>query len=259
MIMKLGVQLFTVRKQAQKNLFQTLKQLSELGIKNIEAARIPFDRASADCFLKAGEAFGTKVVSTQIKFSKLSEEFEKVLEFHKTVDCSTAIVSVMPTKFIVSEDHMLSVWGASVSELAKKYADNGIQLCYHHHDFEFVKSGSMTRFDILVENMRGVNLVLDTYWLTKAGQSVSKWIAKLDGRVEGLHLRDYALVRKLASRTPKDYAVGEGVIDFAEIIESAKAKGVKYGAIEQNTGKPFEELQKSVNCLKKMGYKELFN
>ncbi|NCA66989.1 MAG: sugar phosphate isomerase/epimerase [Clostridia bacterium] len=257
--MKIGVQLFTVRKQANKNLFLTLKELSEMGIKYVEAARIPFDANTADTFVNAEEAFGTKVVSTQIKMCKLEEEYDKIVSFHKKVGCSSAIISVLPTQYIVGEDHMLNVFCRKASELAKRYAGDGIQLSYHHHDFEFIKSGNITRYDILTDNLTGVKLVLDTYWLTKAGKSVPNVIKKYSGRIEGLHLRDYALVRKLISRTPKDYAVGEGVIDFAEIIECAKLNGVKYGAIEQNTKKPFEELQKSISNLKKLGYKDMFN
>lgn len=256
--MKLGVQLFTVRREAQKDLEKTLIDLSAVGIKNIEAARIPFDQTTAEIFNKAKDTVGTQVIATQIKFCKLKDEFDKIVKFHKTVGCKSAIISVLPTEYILGEDKMLEDFAKNANELAVRYLEQDIQLCYHHHDFEFVKTGKSLRYDIITENMKGVKFILDTYWLTKSGISTVKVIEKLGDKIEGLHLRDYSLTHKLR-RIPKDFAVGEGVIDFDEIIQAAKAKGVNYGAIEQNTKKPFVQLGLSVENLKKLGYCDLFN
>lgn len=255
--MKLGLQLFTCRKQAKKNLFGTLEKLSALGIKYIEAARINFDDKDIAAFKKAKEQFGTEVVSAQIKPNILADDFDKCLKFFKETDCKIAIISVLPTRCIIGSDEKLVEFCKSMNELAKKYKEHGIQLCYHHHDFEFIRSGAGTRFDIIVENMsEDMNFVIDTYWTTKAGINVEHLLNKLSGRVRGVHLRDYALHRFLISRNPSNHALGDGVIDFNWIIESAKANGVDYGAIEQNTSHPYSEIAKSVAHLQKIGYAE---
>ena len=101
-----------------------------------------------------------------------------------------------------------------------------------------------------------MNFVIDTYWTTKAGINVEHLLKKMTGRVRGIHLRDYALHRFLISRNPSNHALGDGVIDFNWIIESAKANGVDYGAIEQNTSHPYSEIAKSVAHLQKIGYAE---
>ena len=143
------------------------------------------------------------------------------------------------------------------SELAKKYKEHGIQLCYHHHDFEFIRSGAGTRFDVILDNMsEDMHFVIDTYWTTKAGINVERLLERLNGRVRGVHLRDYALYRRFIGRNPANYALGDGVIDFNWIIEAAKAAGVDYGAIEQNTSHPYSEIAKSVDHLKSIGYEE---
>ena len=255
--MKIGLQLFTCRKQAQKDLFGTLEKLSALGIKYIEAARINFDDADIAAFQKAKEQFGIEVVSAQIKPHILEEDFDKCLKFLKKTECTTAIISVLPTECIIGSDEKLIEFCKKASELAKKYKENGIQLCYHHHDFEFIRSGAGTRFDIIVENMsEDMNFVIDTYWTTKAGINVEKLLTRLSGRVRGVHLRDYALYRKFIGRNPSNYALGDGVIDFNWIIEAAKANGVDYGAIEQNTKHPYSEIAKSVAHIEKIGYGE---
>ena len=255
--MKIGLQLFTCRKQAQKDLFGTLRTLHSLGIKYVEAARISFDDADIDAFVKAKEAYGIEVISAQIKPHILAEEFDKCLKFLKATDCKIAIISVLPTECIIGNDEKLAGFCKWASELAAKYKEQGIQLCYHHHDFEFIRSGAGTRFDVILENMsEDMNFIIDTYWTTKAGINVEKMLERLSGRVRGIHLRDYALYRKFVGRNPANYALGDGVIDFNWIIEAAKANGVTYGAIEQNTKHPFSEIAKSVEHINKIGYGE---
>ena len=255
--MKIGLQLFTCRKQAQKDLYGTLKNLAGLGIKYIEAARINFDDTDIAAFKKAKEEFGIEVVSAQIKPNILADEFDKCLKFLNETDCKIAIISVLPTKNIIGTDEELVAFCKWASELAKKYKEHGIQLCYHHHDFEFIRTTKGTRFDIIAENMsEDMNFVIDTYWTTKAGINVEKLLERLSGRVSGVHLRDYALYRKFIGRKPANYALGDGVIDFNWIIEAANANGVVYGAIEQNTPHPYGEIAKSVKHLQTIGYGE---
>ena len=255
--MKIGLQLFTCRKQAQKNLFGTLEKLAALGIKYVEAARINFDDEDIAAFKKAKEQFGIEVVSAQIKPHILADEFDKCMKFLRETECKTAIISVLPTECIIGSDEKLVEFCKWASELAKKYKEAGIQLCYHHHDFEFIRSGAGTRFDIIVENMsEDMNFVIDTYWTTKAGINVEHLLNRLSGRVRGVHLRDYALYRKFVGRNPSNYALGDGVIDFNWIIEAAKANGVDYGAIEQNTKHPYSEIAKSEKHIREIGYGE---
>ena len=48
----------------------------------------------------------------------------------------------------------------------------GIQLCYHNHDFEFIKDNDQIPYDILLNNTDKdlVKFEVDLYWITKAGQ-----------------------------------------------------------------------------------------
>ena len=91
---------------------------------------------------------------------------------------------------------------------------------------------------------------------TKAGINVERLLERLTGRVRGVHLRDYALYRKFVGRNPANYALGDGVLDFNRIIDAAKACGVDYGAIEQNTKHPYSEIAKSVAHVQAIGYGE---
>ena len=56
--MKISLQLFTVRKYSQRNLYDTLRKVFQLGYKSIEAARIGFDAKSAAAINRARQDFG---------------------------------------------------------------------------------------------------------------------------------------------------------------------------------------------------------
>lgn len=252
--MKIGLQLFTVRKQAQKDLDGALKAVAGLGLRQIEAARIEFSSENAEIFKNAKEKYGTEVISTQIKFHILKDDFNSILDFHKKTSCKTAVISVLPTENIVGSHKALKEFCINANALGQRYAAEGISLCYHHHDFEFLKRGGEKQFDILSDNLE-IGFIIDTYWATKGGFAADKLIKKLDGRVKGVHLRDYGLAG--VSRKAADFALGDGVIDFSEVIESCLQSGVDYGAIEQKTKTPLTELAKSVKHLEMLGYKSL--
>ncbi|MFW5780858.1 MAG: sugar phosphate isomerase/epimerase family protein [Bacillota bacterium] len=251
--MKIGLQLFTVRKQAQKDLYNTLSDISQMGIRYIEAARIDFDQTNAEIFLKANADFGIEVVSTQIKFKKLKEDFDKVLQFHKKTNCKNAVISVLPTKSIVGSKEELLNFCKEANELGKKYRAEKIELCFHHHDFEFLQRDYGMQIDILEKNLETA-FIIDTYWAAKGGIPADKLTDKLK-KVKGYHLRDYGLCGVM--RKAKDFALGDGVIDFKSIIEKGENQNVEYAVIEQNTKTPFDELKKSVEHIKTLGFGDL--
>ena len=46
-----------------------------------------------------------------------------------------------------------------------------------------------------------------------------------------------------------DAAIGDGVIEFSEVLEIAESVGCAYYVIEQKTDKPYEEIEKSFSYL----------
>lgn len=251
--MKTGVQLFTVRKQARNDLYKTLKELNDMGINYIEAARIDFNEENAMLIKKAYEDFGIKTISALIKYNILNKDFDKIVNFCDITRCKNVVISGLPAKNIFGGKNTLIDFCKKVNALAAKYNKHGIKLSYHHHDYEFVKRKYGYQFDLLKEDFdRNVSFVIDTFWVTKGGNSPDKVISALNKRVKGVHLRDYALFGM--AKKAKGFAVGEGVIDFAAVYESSKQAMAEYAVIEQNTDNPFEELKKSIDFLVKQGF-----
>lgn len=123
-----------------------------------------------------------------------------------------------------------------VNTLAEKLSQHGMKFSYHHHSHEFAKiPGGDRIIDYMVDGFdkKNVSFVLDTYWLNHAGVDVCQWIEKLAGRVDILHLKDCAIT--LGANDGHITMCGDGNINFASVIKTAEATGVKHLCVEQDT------------------------
>jgi len=147
----------------------------------------------------------------------------------------------------------------SMNRAGEKCAAAGLQLCYHHHSFEFEPLEGKVPMDVLLERFdkKMVGFEIDVFWLSIAGRDPVKTIRDLGPRVRLLHLKDKA------KGTPDEFQernvmpgafteVGSGVVDFPGVLTAGKAAGVAHGFVEQDQtpGDPLESLKKSHGYLK---------
>jgi sugar phosphate isomerase/epimerase len=238
---RLGVQTYTIREAARRNLPEALARLKALGVTSVELARIAFSPENAAIV----RASGLAVMSIQAKYKELSRGFDGMAAFCAALDCKLVVVSVLPLACILGGERPLRAFAARLDGLAARYREQGIALAFHHHDFEFKKlggygaSGRRRKFELLVEESfaRRSNSCLDTYWAKRAGEDPCRLITWLGGRLAGLHLRDHAAVRKGTRSIHSDTELGRGDIDFAAVIKAA-SPFASYAAIEQKSDAP---------------------
>jgi sugar phosphate isomerase/epimerase len=134
----------------------------------------------------------------------------------------------------------------------------GMTLAYHNHAFEFQAVEGQRPFDILMERLDPkVKLELDVFWVSTAGQDPVALLKQYPGRVALVHLKDRAkgapvafAEDSVAHDTYKE--VGSGSLDFAAILQAAKAAGVAHYFVEQDfcPGNPIDSLRKSYQFLR---------
>jgi sugar phosphate isomerase/epimerase len=252
--LKISLQLFTVRKYAQKNLYDTLRKIFQLGYSSIEAARIGFDTKSAAVINRARQDFGLSVPSSQIRFTQLGNDFTQTLNFLQAVECGNAVISLLPPHYILSGEHGLKRFAADMNALAERYRREGIRLAFHHHDFEFLKFGSKRGLDILLENTDPalVFFVSDTYWAQKGGMCPAALIRRLGKRAISIHLRDYTLLPPFFAAKPGDCRIGSGMLDINEILTACTESGIEFISIEQDSKNPFCDIVSSLDYVKSL-------
>lgn len=250
--MDISLQMYTVRKYSRKDLELCLSRLFSLGIRNLEMARISLSRDNLEIISRYKKK-GMRILSHQLKFSEL--ERSSTIEFLKKEECPTAVISVLPLSCIGNRRRFIDFLEKS-KELATHYKRNGIQLCYHHHNYEAACfSKEETGFDILLPELRSGNLrlVCDTYWLQRSGFNPTDFLRRNASFIEGMHLRDFKVEKKLFCLKETDTLPGLGMMDMDNLLSAAEDCGITYAAIEADMKKPFEELERilDIDCIKK--------
>ena len=111
--------------------------------------------------------------------------------------------------------------------------DQGMQFIYHNHAFEFEKFDGVTGLDILLEasDPEAFHFELDTYWIQAGGANPVTWIEKVAGRMKVVHFKDMG---NAGANEPVMAEVGEGNLEWPEIIAACRKTGVEYAAVEQD-------------------------
>lgn len=240
--MDIGIQTFTVRKEAKRDVLMTFKTLKLMGVNHIELAYVALDEQT----ILAIQETGIKVSAIQATYSKLSKDFNHIVNFANQVGCHKVVVSVLPLRSILFGMNAIKHFSRQLNSLNQRYIAKGFQIGFHHHDFEFKQVNGKTKLDwILSHTDPTIGIVSDTYWTKKAGYDPIVILKKIGKRLLGVHLRD------IQENHRKDTILGTGMIDFKNIMAFLKDQQV-YQVIEQNSKNPLSDIHQSIQYLEKI-------
>jgi sugar phosphate isomerase/epimerase len=240
----LGIQLWTVKSEAEKDLEGTLRKVYAAGFREIEFAGY-YGKDPAD-LARLMKSIGFSLVSTHAGAGDIAKSGDKIIADAKTlglkyVVCSSPGVSPEKEK-LPWEERMKAVdltdwkWNADLfNKFGKQVSDAGMTFGYHNHSAEFRKlSNGQTGFDWLFANTdpKHVNIELDVGWVTVAGADPIAILDKHKSRVIALHVKDVGK-RGADGKDPASVALGEGVIDWKSVIGTARKNGTKAFFYEQ--------------------------
>ena len=251
--MNFGVQTFTIRKFQKKNIREAYLPLAEMGISELEIARIDFSEKNAHIVKKVKEELGLRPVSIQVKPKYVFCDIEGIVKFADITGCKNVVISMLPFGCILGGEDKFYSFVDSLDKLAQVYRQYGITLAYHHHNWEYIRlSNGKTRMSELLSRTSKIKFVHDTYWTARCGISPAAQIREFGERLLGIHLRDLSFKKKFLDVLPRDTVVGEGVIDFSAVLDAAREVGCEYTVIEQKTDTPYEDIRKSFGNLIKI-------
>ena len=250
-----GLQLYTLRDQLQKNMTGTIKDVAAIGIKEVELYDLYGKTAKQ--FRKLLDDNGLTAPSGHYMAKQITDNWEKHIEDAKALGMKYMVNAILePDERRNFDDYKRLV------ELFNKAGEQtkkaGIQYCYHNHNFEFKKYGNTTAYDYLLKALdpKLVNFEMDCFWVTHAGRDPVKYFHEHPGRFPLLHIKD--LSQGFPPTTIKDDTkpgifspVGHGTIDWKRIFEAAPTGGMKHYYIEQDfcTRPPLEAVKMSYEYL----------
>ena len=133
-------------------------------------------------------------------------------------------------------------FASELSEVGRKLNADGIKFGYHNHNYEFVKVGNRSGFDILVQESdpATVSFELDVGWAAAAGEDIPALFARYSGRCTGMHIKDLKATTQANIALKMDPSdVGSGKLDWKNILPAAHAAGVRNYFLEQEP--PFDK------------------
>lgn len=259
-LQNLAIQLYTVRHAISKDLEQTFARLAELGFTEFEIYGYngTFFGKTAKEFSQILKNNGLKVISshhrtgmTDYENGTLLKNWEQTLEDLNFIGAKYAVCSYLPEAERTTESYLkLPEVLENAGRISKQ---NGIQLAYHNHDFEFLKMDEKRNFyDFILENTSSdlVKMELDLYWISKARLDPLVYFEKYPKRFPLWHVKDMKAVTK-------DFAeIGNGTIDFKRIFEAQEKAGREHWFLEQDSSDKdiFESILISKNYISKNKY-----
>jgi sugar phosphate isomerase/epimerase len=245
---KIGIQLYTVRDQMKADFEGTLAHIAEIGYKEVEFAGY-FDHTPAD--VKAILArHGLAAPSTHIPVTDL-DTYKTAVDGAKAIGHDYIVMPWIPAEKRKTLDDWKKM--ADLFNHAAQVAhDAGLQFAYHNHDFEFPKIDGQVPYDLLLSSTdpKLVQLEIDLYWITKAGQDPLSYFSRWPGRVPLVHVKDSA-----GAPEHKMADVGQGQIDWKRIFAKREQAGIKHFFVEHDQPpQPFDDIAVSYKYLSQLEF-----
>lgn len=239
-----GVQLYTVQSEMEKDFEGTLKRVAALGYDEVEFAGL-FGHDPREVHTLVGK-LGMKIVSSHINSEILKTNPEAAIEETKSLGAKYMVLAWIPPE----QRQTLADWNnwvILINRVGKMCDEKGIRFLYHNHNFEFEKVEGVEPYDLLLEkaDRRYVGFELDIYWLKLAGREPEPLFARYPKGFPLSHVKDMSKDKRAM------VDVGDGKIDFAKIFKQSKISGMNHYFVEHDDTKvPFETLEKSIKYLR---------
>jgi sugar phosphate isomerase/epimerase len=254
----IGLQLYSLREQFPKNVQGTLDEVKSWGIKYAELAGTY--GLSNEEFIKQLTARGIQPIAAHFDFNRYKDDPEAVAREAKELGLKYAGVAWIPHQGDFDEKTCREA-AAVFNKAGEVMAKNGLKFFYHCHGYEFQPFGQGTLFDLLMQetNPKTVSYEMDIFWVVFPNQDPVKLFQKYGKRWELVHLKDMRKGTERGALTggtdvKNDATLGEGLMDMPAILNAAKAAGVKYYFIEDESPWSEQQIPKSLRYLEQVKF-----
>ena len=256
---KIAVTLYNLREfcKTESDFASTLEKVAGMGYKAIQVSGVPL---APEIIRKHLDAAGLYCCATHESLDTISGDPKVIIDKLQTLGCDfTALGSPGGSDFEVTSLEKISELADMFKRQGDILGEAGIKLAYHNHSFEFahVSGSRKTMLETFLDLTAGHNVYseLDVHWVARGGGSPAAWINKLAGRISVIHFKDFVIVDKL----PVFCEIGEGNLDWPEILKACEATGVRWYSIEQDRPFPgrdiFDSTRISIDNLRSWGVK----
>lgn len=250
----ISVQLYTTRK------FQPyppiLNFIKEAGVVNLELFGL--ESMNIDEFKNMMESNNITSLSTHVGFEAL-QDTKNIVERAKELNIKHVIVPAPPAKkdgdfsntFEMTEEEW-TAFGKDLSSYVSQFEDEGLTLGYHNHSYEFIAlpSGKFP-IECMMDQNEKLKFEIDLGWAVAGGADPKNWIEKYSNKIIACHLKDFYSKEKDMLDHDNQSAIGDGFIDWSDLISSIKKTNCELFVLEHDDPKDYKEyISRSIENLK---------
>lgn len=246
--MKLGIQLYSVRDDAARDLPGTLRALAAMGYDGVELAGL-YGKTAGEVRDLAQE-MGLTVISAHVGLAEFRQGVEETVTRYRTAGCRYIAIP-----HLAAEDRPdganFPQAAKEIAAIAEECAKQGLTLLYHNHDFEFAKlPDGRTELEALYACAPEALLQteIDVCWVNIVGEDPASLLRKYAGRAPLVHLKDsvgdrpaehYESLgidhRPAPNAAPFSFrSVGDGTVNIPAVIAAAKEAGSSWLIVEHD-------------------------
>lgn len=248
----IGIEMYAVRNEQQKDLPNTLRTLKQIGYDAVEffAPYMSWSLPQAKDVRTMLDDLGLRCYSTHNGITSLTpgDAMTKAIELNQILGARYIVLASPPFDHGTAEE-----WKALCTKLVAAsdlLRPHGLFAGLHNHDAEWAKLGDGQRvMELIAANTPAdFMLQLDVGTCVKAGADPVAWIKANPGRIRSAHLKDWA---PGTDAQEKSYRVlfGEGVAPWKQIVSALESTGgVEFYLMEQE-GSRYSEFDTARRCL----------
>ena len=222
--MKYGIQLYSVRDLAEKNLEEAVRRVAELGYSSVEFAGFFGRTPEQVCRMLEENNIGLS--STHSSFDDLVNKYDETVAYHKAIGNSLYIIP----GYDLSSQEKLDCFIEKINPLSKRLAADGITLAYHNHAHEFqINADGSHIYDQLLYRT-DLKLEVDTYWAFVGMKDPIALLKRVADRLVCIHIKD-------GSASGEGTPLGMGEAPVGEVYRYAAENNIPM-VVESETCKP---------------------
>ena len=238
-----GLEMYSVRAECQKDFPGTLEAVAKIGYKGVEFAG--YWGRSAKEIRKMIDDLGVVTCGTHTQFADLQpDKVDATIEFNQILGNKFVICPYMTGKTRQDWlDHAKMFNG-----LADKLKPLGMFTGYHAHKHDFELIEGQSAWDIFFGNTKKeVIMQLDTSNCRDGGQDPVEVLHRYPGRCHSIHLK--------ANGGGPEAVIGEDKINWPGVFEWCESKGgTDWYVVEHETSAhPIETVRRTFQVLKQLG------
>ncbi len=249
---RVGIQLYSLRDDAKRNLERTIVDIATAGYKDVEllGSMNNFGMPPAE-LRKLLDRNGLRAPSTHVSGNAL-HDLQHQLDDAATLGHEYIVVASLPIQGTptISDYHR---WADRLNEAGRISRERKVWIGFHNHATDFAIVDGQVAYDVLATRTDPsvVRLQLDTGNLAMAGRDPLDYMKKFGSRYWLFHIKD---IPQLGAK--EDTELGKGFIDFHRFLATIDDIDDKHLFVEQETypGAPIESMRRDFKYISSLRF-----